>query len=58
MSGHRSDDVRFLFGPDAGEAVRLCSNLVALLNSEKALIEMLILCGVTIHLQWILNAAI
>lgn len=38
--------------------VRLCSNLVALLKSEKALIEMLILCGVTVHLQWIVNAAI
>lgn len=38
--------------------VRLCSNLVVLLNSEKALIEMLKLCGVTVHLQWIVNATI
>lgn len=53
-----TDDVRFLSAesPDA-EAVKLSLNLW-LLNSEKALIEMLTLCGLKIHLQWNVNAAL
>lgn len=52
-------DVHFVSSdsPDA-EHVKPHSNLLTLLNSEKALIELLILCGINIHILWNVSAAI
>lgn len=51
--------MQFIFasGPYAGEAVKPCSNSIALLSSEEALTEMLILCR-DVNLPWLVNAAI
>lgn len=51
LSVQRLDDVWFVFtdGPDAGDTSKLCLNLLTLLNSEKALMETLILRGISIH---------
>lgn len=60
MYFYRSDDPHLISteSADAGEPVKLDSSLLTLLTSEKACIEMLILCGINSHLQWNVNIVV